>query len=183
MKKLFYILLFLPLFSMAQPTGVSNLWILPGALQVTGDVTYSYTHAVVSMAAGVTYTPTIATMNVPVKLLPTFTSIEADNCVVAGDTIKVNPSGDYFVRMYGNFASSNNDDITINCRLNNSLTVIASYQGSGTSTSNFTPIAYEWYFKDVTANTYISFWIRNTTNANDPIIRDLRVIVSKVPEN
>lgn len=150
------------------------------SVNITGDLAYHLVHGGMTMTGSSTYKPNIGN-NIPFKMKPTMTTYEADYITIAADSIEV-PAGDYTVEIYGDFAVDNGNDIQIDCRANNILAGLSSYLGTGFGGTNYTPIAYKWYLPNLTANTYLSFWMKNTGADNDATIRNFRIYVEKKPE-
>lgn len=149
-------------------------------LEVDGLIAYNSPHAAITMVSSATYTPSL-TQNVPLKIIPGMTTIEVDGGIVRQDDTLQLPVGHYWVTIDGDFATNNNNDIQIECRINNTARQKV-YRGSGTSTSNFTPIMKSWYVTVTGSAQWLSFYITNLTNNDDPVIRDFGIHVQYEPE-
>ena len=151
-----------------------------GDLTLSGDLKYKLRQGI-SNVNGTTYIPAL-TVNVPLKLVPGTTIIDTVGVTIRGDTSKLQLPGDYSVKILADIASVNGNDFNIGCRVNNILITTSSWQATTIGATNFTPIDYEWYLKGVTANSWISFWITNLTNNDDPTIRRFKIIIEKKSE-
>lgn len=149
-----------------------------GKATFTGDVAWAFVHGSWYDAS---YTPSL-TQNVPLKFTPGGTAAEQDGLTIAGDTIVTNGVvGSYNVFFTCNMSSNNNNDFEIRLKVDNvEYNTALRLTGSTTSTSNYTPMAYNWYLEDIGSN--ISFYIVNLTNNDDPVVRNTHVVIQKIPE-
>jgi hypothetical protein len=145
-----------------------------GTMIVTNDVSYSLRHAFVQYTSD--YTPAV-TQNVYTKITPTFTTLEASNITVAGDSLTIVTAGDYYAVFHATVRGSNGDDFTVQLRVNN--VSVKTVRVTTTGTSNYQPVPLQYYIKNLVAGDDIAFWVTNTANNNDPTFSDISVYIRK----
>ena len=143
------------------------------SVRINGDLTYDYRHAV-AYGEALTYTPAV-TQNVYTKLTPTLTTSEADGITIAGDSIKIIKTGDYYVNVVCTFSGANGNDWRLKLYRSRSgvLTAVSgSNHVTSTGASNYVTLNYFWYVVDAAVDDGYSFRMTNTTNNDDPTITD-----------
>lgn len=145
-----------------------------GKFETTGDLTYSLRHAFLNKTAS--YTPAIS-QNVYLKLAPGFTTVEASNMTVGGDTLVNVTAGDYYMIWTFDVSGNANDDFEFQVR-KNSVSVQTAIQTT-TGTGNYQHTTILWYFHALAAGDKISFYCTNISNNDDPTLRNQSIYIRK----
>lgn len=148
---------------------------ITGKLDVSDDLNYSLRHAFIEFYGS--YAPDL-TQDVRYKLTPTFTTIEASNITVGGDTLTIVTDGDYYITINATIQGAINEDYSFIIYKNYS-TAIDSAIVTTTLASNYSPVPLQSYIQDLAAGDDISFYIRNLSNNNDATIRKMTVYIEK----
>ena len=174
-----------PMLSLTSKTGTNLLYIDSSKVSTTLDFAYGMKHAIGS-ADSIAYS-TGTTQNWDYKINTTaFTWRENDGFTAAGDSIRILTTGDYEVHIWVAATTSNaNDKMRVRLYVNNLRLASTSFgrmlinsNGSGNAETHY----FIWY-KEFTANDYISWRIANETGARASVVSDIKVYVKKVPEN
>jgi hypothetical protein len=174
-----------PMLSLTSKTGTNLLYIDSSKVSTTLDFAYGMKHAIGS-ADSIAYS-TGTTQNQDYKINTTaFTWRENDGFTAAGDSIRILTTGDYEVHIWVAATTSNaNDKLRVRLYVNNLRLASTSFgrmlinsNGSGNAETHY----FLWY-KEFTANDYISWRIANETGARASVVSDIKVYVKKVPEN
>lgn len=135
---------------------------------------YPLRHAFLYKSA--TYTPAV-TQNVYTKITPTFTIPETSYITAAGDSLTIQTSGDYYFLWTFQVTGTNTSDFDFQVRKNN--VSVQSAAQTTTGAGNYHSISVMWYFQDLVAGDDISFYVTNTTNGDDPTIRNQSLYLRK----
>lgn len=193
MKKLLIMLLFLPCLLSAQTgTGWNKTNDFKTSFRdstyfnkgVRGDFKYDLIHAIGS-ADSVNWSSGTA-QNYFYKIAATpFTWRETYGMTAAGDSARILTTGDYEFHVWINATTSNaNDQLKVKMFVNNAPlgTTLGMFKinsnGAGAGDTHY----YMWY-REMTANDYVSFRIANLTGARASVVSDFKIFIKKVPEN
>ena len=180
MKKLLFILLFIPVLCFGQ-LNINNNTV---KISATGDITYNFMHGIGSADSTVTYSIG-GTQNVYYRISPTMTIRESDGVTLVADSATIVTAGDYEVWCWVAATTSNaNDLIRFKIYKNNSAMptsigrFIVSSNGSGVYSTN----SYMWYMLSLSVGDRISWRVANISGARAVTIADFKIYIKKVPE-
>ena len=178
MKKILFLLFFCGIVS-AQDFEIDG-----STFTIHGELEYEFKHLVAS-ADSVSVTTTIGTQFAYFKMLPGMTEHDNLGFVLAGDTVTVLNTGDYIIHFAITASGANlNDRFRIKLYTNAQPhgTEIGRMSWKVTSAGQQDTKAYFWYM-DLTANDVLSFRVTNLTAARDLTITDMKIMITRAPED
>jgi hypothetical protein len=154
-----------------------------GNVTISGNLTYTFQHAVSYYTSLTGYSPNTTPLNTYVEILPGMSSSEADGITFSGDQFTINTPGDYKIDLVIDLSGNDNVDFRVKARkYNGSYTDLpGSTRISTFGSTNYVSLTYFWYVPLV-LNDVVSFWIENTTDGTNPKITDMKVYLEKKPQ-
>jgi hypothetical protein len=148
-------------------------------LKVSEDLNYALSHGRMYINAA-TYTPDV-TANVAFRLLPGMTVSKSDNITCAGDTVVATRAGLYSIKASINFNGGNAVDWRFSMFKNFSTAIECEPVITTTGAGNYQQNIGLWEV-ELAVGDRLCWKITNITNSTDPTIRNMNVLIDKVPD-